>query len=241
MTTLSRRPRRRARSALAAAALALLASLSAVAAASEAVPANPLARLRGGNDRFVKGTTAPMSAGPAARRALAAAGQPFAMVLSCADARVPPEYIFDAGLGDLFVVRTAGAVVDKAVLASLEYGAAHLHVPLLVVMGHDACDVVKAAGAATPLEGPNLDYAARAIRAGTGRTPAEQHELRAAVLANVEQVINDAMAGSVILREAATAGRLQVVGAYHDSGTGRVIFSEPVGATTAPAPAPAHK
>ncbi len=221
-------------------AVAVLAMLSPVMAAPELTPVSALARLASGNDRFVKGTTKPASAGPAAKRSLAVAATPFAMVLSCADARVPPEYVFDAALGDLFVVRTAGAVVDRAVLASLEYGAARLHVPLLVVMGHDSCDVVKAAAESTPVEGPNFDYAARAIRAGTGRTPAERTELRGAVLANVEQVINDAMAGSAILRQAAAAGSLHVVGAYFDSGSGSVIFSEPVGSTTASS-APAHK
>ena len=70
------------------------------------------------------------------------------MVLSCADSRVPPEHVFNAGLGDLFVIRTAGEVVDKSILATLEYGAEHLHIPLLVVMGHESCGAVTAAAQA---------------------------------------------------------------------------------------------
>ena len=61
-----------------------------------------------------------------------------AIVLSCADSRVPPEYVFNTGLGDLFVVRTPGEVIDRSILATVEYGAEHLHIPLLVVMGHES-------------------------------------------------------------------------------------------------------
>ena len=219
---------------LLAGALLVFASLSPLAAAPD--PVNPLARLKAGNDRYVKGTMTPVNTGAVARQALTGDQHPLAMVLSCADSRVPPEFVFNAGLGDLLVVRTAGAVVDRAVTATLEHGSEYLHIPLLVVMGHESCDVVKAAVEASPVEGPNLEYVAKAIRAGTMRTTAEQIELRAAILANVEQVINDAMAGSVILRQAVATGHLQVVGAYHDLGTGAVVFSEPVGATATAAP-----
>ena len=106
-------------------------------------------------------------------------------------------------------------------------------------MGHESCDLVKAAVESSQVEGPNLEYVTKAIRAGTTRTMVEQKELRTAILANVEQVINDAMASSLILRQAAATGRLQVVGAYHDLGTGAVVFSEPVGASASTAAA--HK
>jgi carbonic anhydrase len=146
---------------------------------------------------------------------------------------VPPEYIFNTGLGDLFVVRSAGEVIDRSVLASIEYGAEHLHVPLLVVMGHEFCGAVKAAVEGAAVEGPNLQFLVGAIRAGTSRTPTEQKELRAAILANVEQVINDALAGSQILRHAVESGQVQVVGAYYELSSGRVIFSESASTTTA--------
>ncbi len=214
----------------------MFASLSPLSAAPDPVPVSPLARLKAGNERYVKGTMTPVNTGAEARLALTSAQHPSAMVLSCADSRVPPEFVFNAGLGELLVVRTGGAVVDKAVLATVEHGSASLHIPLLVVMGHESCDIVKAAVESSPVEGPNLDYAARAIRAGAMRPAADQKELRVAILANVEQVINDAMAGSLILREAVAAGSLQVVGAYHDLGTGAVVFSEPVGATATAVP-----
>jgi carbonic anhydrase len=213
------------------AAFVALASLSPRAAAPE--PAAPLARLRAGNERFVKGASAAVPLGAPTRQSLAAEQHPFAMVLTCADSRVPPEYIFNAGLGELFVVRTAGPVVDKAVMASLEYGAEHLHVPLLVVMGHESCDVVKAATDVSHGDGATADYLTSRVRAGLHHSASEQQDLRTAILANVEQAINDAMSGSLILRNAATGGRLQVVGAYYESGSGTVVFSEPVAAATA--------
>jgi len=169
-----------------------------------------------------------LSLGAPTREALAKAQHPFAMVLSCADSRVPPEYIFNVGLGDLFVIRAAGEVIDRSVMASLEYGAEHLGIPLLIVMGHESCGAVQAAVESTAVEGPNLQYLVKAIRAGTDRSPPERKELRGAILANVEQVINDAMAGSQILRRAVAAGKLQMVGAYYELSTGRVMFSDPV-------------
>jgi carbonic anhydrase len=195
-------------------------------------PAAAIARLKSGNAAFV---TAPESALPvdAARRAALAAGQsPFATVLSCADSRVPPEIIFHAGPGDLFVVRSAGHVADRAVLASLEYGAEHLHVPLLVVMGHESCDAITTAAAtpATQSLGPNLDYLLKAIRPsiGTAGAGADAAAIRAAVLAHVEDTVNDLMDGSAILRRLANSGSMGLVGAYYELSSGRVYFSEPV-------------
>ena len=187
-----------------------------------------LIRLKSGNERFVKNASAAVSLGAPTREALAKGQHPFAMVLSCADSRVPPEYIFNVGLGDLFVIRAAGEVIDRSVMASLEYGAEHLDIPLLIVMGHESCGAVQAAVESTAVEGPNLQYLVKAIRAGTDRSPSERKELRGAILANVEQVINDAMAGSQILRRAVAAGTLQMVGAYYELSTGRVMFSDPV-------------
>ncbi|MBN1575188.1 MAG: carbonic anhydrase [Chitinispirillaceae bacterium] len=79
------------------------------------------------------------------RKECAARQQPFAALLGCADSRVPPEVVFDCGIGDLFVVRTAGTVLDNAAIASLEYAVGHLHVPLLIVLGHTSCGALTAA------------------------------------------------------------------------------------------------
>jgi len=108
-------------------------------------PEGALARLLAGNQRFVAGAPAHPHQ-DAARRAAVAGGQsPFAAVLGCADSRLPAEIVFDRGLGDLFVVRTAGHTVGREVLASIEYAVSVLHVPLVVVLGHHACGAVQAA------------------------------------------------------------------------------------------------
>lgn len=103
-----------------------------------------LRRLREGNRRYVAGR---LSADRSPRRRVAVAGdqKPFAMVLGCVDSRVPPEVVFDQGLGDLLVIRTAAQALDQAVLGSLEFGALVLKIPLLVVLGHQRCGAVQAA------------------------------------------------------------------------------------------------
>jgi carbonic anhydrase len=189
-----------------------------------------LSRLQAGNERFVKGSVESAALDASRRETLAKGQEPFAMMLSCADSRVPPEHVFNVGLGDLFVIRTAGEVVDRSILASLEYGAEHLHIPLIVVMGHEACGAVKAAAEPQGKSlGPNLDYLVNAIRPATKRTKQEQREVRDMILANVEQVINDMLEKSDVLRHAHGSGSVAIVGAYYDF-TGRVVFSEPVAA-----------
>ena len=202
-------------------------------------PANALGRLKAGNDRFVQNVSVPVSLSPMTCSALVKGQTPFAMVLSCADSRVPPEYIFNVGLGDLFVIRAAGEVVDRSIMASLEYGAEHLHIPLLVVLGHESCGAVQAVVDGTHVEGPNLDYLVQAIKAGTGRTPKERLDLRTAILGNVEQSINDALVGSAILRQAVQTGAIQVVGGYYELGSGRVLFSSPIATLPTVTPRPA--
>ena len=191
-----------------------------------------VARLKAGNARFVEnaGEALPIDA---VRRAALADGQaPFATILSCADSRVAPEVIFHTGLGDLFVVRAAGHVADRSVLASIEYGAEHLHTPVVVVMGHESCGAVKAA-VETPAGkslGPNLDYLIKAIRPAVTRAASDVDAvgLRAVILANVEETINDLLEQSAILKHLAESGQVTLVGAYYELATGRAHFSEPV-------------
>lgn len=214
---------------------AVLAIGSAVVGGEGSPGLESLARLRAGNARFVSN---PSEALPidAAKRAAQVNGQtPFATVLSCADSRVPPDVIFHTGLGDLFVVRAAGEVADKSVTASLEYGAEHLKTPLLVVMGHEFCGAVKAA-IETPAGvsmGPNLDFLLKAIQPSVARTAStpEKQRLRAAVLDNVEEQINDLVKDSAILRHLTETGALTIVGAYYELSSGRVLFSDVIDAS----------
>ena len=107
-------------------------------------PEEAITRLLEGNARFVRGKSTTINESAQRRSKIAQRQRPFATIFSCVDSRVPPELVFDRGLGDLFVIRTAGNVVDSAVMGSLEYGAYELEIPLLLVLGHKGCGAVKA-------------------------------------------------------------------------------------------------
>ena len=102
-----------------------------------------LGRLLEGNDRYVADKNTTIDEGKDRRTKVAKRQRPFALVFGCVDSRVPPELVFDRGLGDLFVVRTAGEVLDTAVLGSIEYGVSELEIPLVLVLGHSSCGAVK--------------------------------------------------------------------------------------------------
>lgn len=228
--------------------LAIVAAILAIGSAAVGGEGSPglesLARLRAGNARFVTDASEALPIDGARRAALVAGQTPFASVLSCADSRVPPEVIFHTGLGDLFVVRAAGEVVDKSVIASLEYGAEHLHTPLLVVMGHEFCGAVKTA-IDTPAGvsmGPNLDFLLKAIQPSVARTAStpDKQRLRAAILDNVEEQINDLVKESAILRHLSQTGALTVVGGYYELSSGRVLFSDVIAPSAPVAHEAAH-
>lgn len=115
------------------------------AGARPSTPAQAWAELVAGNERFVSDSPAHPSQHAAHRRSLEAAQYPFAVIFGCSDSRLAAEIIFDQGLGDAFVVRTAGHVVDTTVIGSIEYGVELLGAPLVVVLGHDSCGAVQAA------------------------------------------------------------------------------------------------
>ena len=107
-------------------------------------PSEAWQRLREGNTRFVSGEALHPNQDASRRSALVNAQDPFAVIFGCADSRLAAEIIFDLGLGDAFVVRTAGHVIDDAVLGSLEYGVSVLNIPLIVILSHDNCGAVTA-------------------------------------------------------------------------------------------------
>ena len=158
------------------------------------------------------------------QRELASGQSPHAEILSCADSRVPPELIFDQGLGDLFIIRVAGNVVSDTELGSLEYGAEHLHVPLLVVLGHQHCGAVTAAvegGEAVGHIGALIALLRPAIEKTRGMSgdPVEN-----AVKANVEMVVKQLRTETPLLAELVTHGKLKVVGAVYSLDTGKVTW-----------------
>ncbi len=201
-------------------------------AAPGMTPDKALAMLREGNERFV--TDAPYRAetGRDRRLALARGQQPFAVLVGCSDSRVPPEILFGRGLGELFIVRTAGNTVDTAGLGSIEYAVAHLGVPLVVVLGHERCGAVAAAvdlvtkGAEPPdaigrMVEPIVPAVLRAQRASGGKDLVD-----AAVRANVMRVVEQLRIAGPMLIDPIKAGTLRVVGARYDLDDGRVEFME---------------
>lgn len=117
--------------------------------------------LKEGNARFISGSLTPKDDYAFLRETLSAGQHPFAVVLCCSDSRVAPEIIFDQKLGDLFVIRNAGNIVDEEVLGSIEYAVEHLGTPLVVIMGHASCGAVTATCQGGDLPGHILDLAKR--------------------------------------------------------------------------------
>ena len=190
-----------------------------------ASPDEALQLLMEGNQRFVAGSlTAPSEV--VTRRAEVAPSQfPIAAIVSCADSRVPPELIFDRGLGDLFIVRLAGNIVDDAARGSIEFAVDGLGTPLVMVLGHERCGAV--AAAVTAVQGgsvPNYlvrltDAIAPAVRRVLGR-PGDVVDN--AIRANVEVVVEQLSTSDMLLADNLQEGRLRIVGAYYSLDTGVV-------------------
>ncbi|HEB53740.1 MAG TPA: hypothetical protein ENI87_10860, partial [bacterium] len=115
------------------------------ALAAQHTPEEALHTLQEGNRRYANDRSVPQPIGEGVRRTLARGQSPIAVIVTCADSRVPPEHVFNTGLGELVVVRTAGHVVGPEAIATIEHAVEHLNVPLCVVLGHESCDVVTAA------------------------------------------------------------------------------------------------
>lgn len=186
-----------------------------------------LQKLLEGNKRYAVGRAMHPNCSVARRGELAKGQKPFAAVLSCADSRIPPELVFDQGLGDLFVVRVAGNVVSNEVEGSLEYAAEHLGTALIVVLGHKRCGAVSAAveGKATHTHIDSLIDALRPAVAQVKGQPGDA--LDNAVRTNVRLTVNRLKESQPVLAEMVKEGKLQVVGAYYDLDTGLVeIFPQ---------------
>lgn len=170
--------------------------------------------LREGNARFASDQPAASDIGSSRRLEVVKGQHPFAVIVTCADSRVPPEHIFSQGLGALFVVRIAGNIADPYVIGSVEYAVEHLHVPLVVVLGHEECGAVAAALAPERPEG-NLGRLISKIDTGrlveTGDAP-----LSAAIRNNVMTQMNRMMSRSAVLRTSREEKKAKyVTGIYH--------------------------
>ncbi len=191
-------------------------------AMGEELPISPEAEaalrcLMKGNGQYLERSHNPSELTDLIRLTTAHEGQhPYAAVLCCADSRVPPEHIFSAGIGDLFVIRNAGNVVSPAALGSLEYAAAHLHVPLILIMAHRGCGAVVAALQKHPETGALGDLIAE-VRSGVGHA----HDPRQAERNNLLHSL-EALGESEILRDLADGGNLSFAGAVYDIRSGAV-------------------
>ena len=192
-----------------------------------------LQRLMDGNGRFVAASATHPNQTPQRRAELTQGQAPFAIVLTCSDSRVAPELFFDQGLGDLFVIRNAGNILDDHVIGSIEYAVEHLHAPLIVVVGHEKCGAVSAAVAGGEVPGhihslveaiePAKEKAASLPGDKVDNTVRAHAQRSAEILTHVEPILNEAV------RE----GKLVVVAARYDLGTGRIEMLKQPGQATA--------
>ena len=200
------------------------------AAQAALTPDQALQMLKDGNARFVAGESYDRDL-IAQQKATAGGQYPFAVVLSCLDSRSAPEVVFDQGVGDLFVGRVAGNVVDTNLLGSFEFATAAAGAKLIVVMGHTACGAVK--GACDGVELGNLtallDEIEPAIDAvstpvGTDRSSANTAFVNEVIETNVQMQVNELLRESAVIRGLVAEGKVKVVGAVHDLASGEVKF-----------------
>jgi carbonic anhydrase len=184
------------------------------------------ARLMEGNERWVNGSLQHPDRDPRRREFVAEEQNPYGVILSCIDSRVPPELLFDTGLGDLFVMRTGGQVVGPVVTGSVEYGPMTSGTPLIVVLGHQRCGAIKAAHKAMSdgkeLPG-NLQAISDALRPAYEATAREKHAdpVDAMIRIHVKQTAAG-LRSNEDLAPLVRKGSLAVVSAYYSLDTGRV-------------------
>jgi carbonic anhydrase len=188
-----------------------------------------LARLKAGNLRFISGEARFPTVQKEVLAELTKGQQPYATILGCSDSRVPPELVFDAGFGELFVIRVAGNVLGSSILGTLQYSALHLQTLLFVVMGHEGCGAVKAA-IASKFDGSRqagrieilLEQIIPALDGLDPQVPPDEL-LSAGVEANVRRVVRELLA-TPEAQARADEGVFKLVGAVYELETGRVRF-----------------
>ena len=196
-------------------------------------PALAWRRMREGNERFVAGQSSHPNQDSSRRSSLVENQHPFAVIFGCSDSRLAAEIIFDVGLGDVFVVRTAGQVIDDAVLGSLEYSVGVLGVPLIAILGHDSCGAVSATKAAVDTG----DMPAGFIRDLVERiTPSvltsmrqDKHEVNDMVVEHVKQTAQRLVDSSRVISDAVESGRTAVIGLSYSLAEGRANVVSGIG------------
>lgn len=181
-----------------------------------------------GNARFASGNVTHPDQSADRRNKLVSEQHPFAVVVGCSDSRVPPEVVFDQGQGDIFVIRTAGEVMDNVTLASIEYAVEHLNVPLIVVLGHDSCGAVTATINGREVPG-HLDSLVNYIQPAVDEANAvggEEQLLNNSINNNIKNIVEELNTSQPILSEVVKEGELKVVGARYHLNSGIVEILE---------------
>lgn len=208
-------------------------SARATAALHVPTPAHSLQVLIEGNGRFAAGKSVHPNQDPWRRAELAGGQKPFAIILTCADSRVAPELYFDQGLGDIFVLRNAGNVIDDHVLGSIEYAVEHLGAPLVVVVGHSKCGAVAATVAGGEAPG-HIGSIVKSIQPALEAGAHSDDKVDAVVRAHAKRMAEAIASSAPILKHAVEAGHLKVVAARYDLATGKVEFFGEQGPATKP-------
>ena len=185
-----------------------------------------LQRLKNGNERFVQGVAKRPNISKSRRNKLLNGQHPFAVVVTCSDSRVVPEFIFDQGLGDIFVIRNAGNVIDEHVLGSIEYAVHHLGVNLVVVLGHESCGAV---GAAMKEEKttPDIESIKESILPAVEKCKADKAYSYDNVIKTNAKLAADEILQSDDIKKYYKTHDLKIIPAYYHLGTGDVEFLEP--------------
>lgn len=185
---------------------------------------NPLERLTQGNQRYVSSKTVCHEDWTAKRSALLENQKPFAVIVACSDSRVPPEIVFDQSLGDLFVVRVAGNIVDDFAIGSIEYGVNILGANLVLVLGHSNCGAVNAAFKGMKFDN-HIQEIMNAIQPAIVATKDESGNLlEKAIKANIKIVEEKLKSSKPVLAKLLENGTLRILGGYYDLQSGKVEF-----------------
>jgi len=189
-----------------------------------------LTKLLDGNKRFVSGSLAQKDLSDSKRKELVKGQKPFAIVLTCSDSRVAPELLFDQGLGEIFVVRVAGNVVDPITIGSIEYAAEHLGSPLLIVLGHEKCGAVaatlEAKGKPEGNIGAIIGKIMPAAKAAKKKGGTKDEILETAIKENVKNTCAEIMKKSKIIGHLMHEGKFKIVTSEYSLQTGKVEMIE---------------
>ena len=182
-----------------------------------------LQKLIEGNDRFINGSSIHPNQTQESRINNVENGQhPIAVILSCSDSRVPPEIIFDQGIGDLFVIRVAGNILDDIVLASIEFAIKKLGIELLLILGHEHCEAVRAA----TQDAAHASYTqsiVNKIKPAVKQAQNQQGDLLYnSILNNIQLVAEEILASSPVLVDSVKEDKVKIVGAYYHMESGKV-------------------